>query len=343
MPTGYFTENEVSFKVHGSYLKVFVQQKQAFCCRIDNIDQLVIFNNLKLPKEVLYFIKSKSIPVVYLTPEGEYVGRLENPSQVQAKYVNYQRRQQRNFEFNRATAESIMWAKLDNQHTFLQSWTSHYNNCATKRALNYLTLLMDNLPLAVSVEEVCEFGEEADKVYGYAISSLISFYSPYTRASAKQISNFFNLGYRLLHQYIYLLLKDAGLHPDYSILHGAGNYEIPLAWDFVAEFRAPVVDDLVLSFTRHLGNLNGNGNGNGHKSRSLLQSFLQHWEAKLRTFILHPSAGEVSYRQCMQLQVREYIAALLGDVEYYRPLALKLHPRSTSIADSKKPALTLVK
>jgi CRISP-associated protein Cas1 len=28
------------------------------------------------------------------------------------------------------------------------------------------------------------------------------------------------------------------------------------------------------------------------------------------------------------LQVKEYIASLLGDVEYYRPLALKFHPES---------------
>ncbi|WP_290889689.1 hypothetical protein [Fischerella sp.] len=55
---------------------------------------------------------------------------------------------------------------------------------------------------------------------------------------------------------------------------------------------------------------------------------LLHWEAKLRTFVLHPYAGEVSYRQCIDLQVREYLACLLGDVEYYRPLALKFNPAS---------------
>jgi CRISPR-associated protein Cas1 len=61
---------------------------------------------------------------------------------------------------------------------------------------------------------------------------------------------------------------------------------------------------------------------------------------------LHPYAGEVSYRQCIDLQVREYISSLLGDVEYYRPLALKFHPNHssfTNIAENKKPALTLVK
>lgn len=109
-----------------------------------------------------------------------------------------------------------------------------------------------------------------------------------------------------------------------------------------AEFRAPIVDDLVLHFTRYLANTNGNGK----KSYTLIQRFLQHWEGKLKTFVLHPYVGEVTYRQCIDLQVREYISSLIGDVEYYRPLALKFHPNPlnfTNIVETQKPILTLVK
>jgi CRISPR-associated protein Cas1 len=51
-----------------------------------------------------------------------------------------------------------------------------------------------------------------------------------------------------------------------------------------------------------------------------LKLFLQHWEEKLKTTVNHLHAGEVTYRQCLQLQVQEYLACLLGDVEHYRPL-----------------------
>jgi CRISPR-associated protein Cas1 len=53
-----------------------------------------------------------------------------------------------------------------------------------------------------------------------------------------------------------------------------------------------------------------------------LKLFLQHWEEKLKTTVNHPHAGEVTYRQCLQLQVQEYLACLLGDVEHYRPLLM---------------------
>lgn len=330
MPTIYITEQDALLKIQHNYLKVFQQQKQCVSIRCGNVSQIIIFGNIPIPKEAINTLISHQIPVLYLTQNGEIIGRLENTSQHKAKYLTYQRQRRTDREFNRATAESIIWAKLHNQHTFLQSWTHRQANYATQRALNYLTLLMDNLAIAVSLDELREYSEEADKIYHFAIASLLNLSSPCPQTTAKRISGLLNLGNQLLHQYIYTLLITAGLHPDYAILHSNAYHELPLAWDFTAEFRAPIVDDLVLNFARtHLNfNSNGNGNGNGKKPHTLLKSFLQHWEAKLRTFVLHPYAGEVSYRQCLDLQVREYLATLLGDVEYYRPLALKFRPAS---------------
>nr|WP_322657140.1 CRISPR-associated endonuclease Cas1 [Dendronalium sp. ChiSLP03b]MDZ8203468.1 CRISPR-associated endonuclease Cas1 [Dendronalium sp. ChiSLP03b] len=332
MSTIYITEHDVSFQIQHHYLKVFHQQNQRICIPIRNLSQFIIFGNINLPKEVIQIVHSHQIPVLYLTQTGEYLGRLENPSKLQAKYLTYQRRRARDTEFNRATAESIIWAKLHNQHTFLQSWTRHHANHTIQQALNYLTLLMDNLAVAPGVEELQEYSEEADNIYYYAVASLLSFYNGSPHTTAKRISGLINLGNQLLHQYIYTLLNTAGLDPNYAILHRDGD--LPLAWDFTAEFRAPIVDDLVLNFVRNLTNTNGNGKSNSH---NLLQKFLQHWEAKLRTFVLHPYAGEVSYRQCLDLQVREYLAYLLGDVEFYRPLALKFNPAHSDFTNTIKP------
>ncbi|WP_265275351.1 hypothetical protein [Nostoc sp. KVJ3] len=36
---------------------------------------------------------------------------------------------------------------------------------------------------------------------------------------------------------------------------------------------------------------------------------------------MHPHTGhKVAYRRCIELQVREYIACLTGEVEVYRPM-----------------------
>ncbi|MBD2298831.1 CRISPR-associated endonuclease Cas1 [Nostoc sp. FACHB-190] len=338
MSTIYITEQDVSFQIQHQYLKVLHQQNQRICIPIRNINQFIIFGNISLPKEVIKLVTSYQIPVLYLTQTGEYLGRLENPSQTRAKYFSYQRRHASKTEFNRAIAESIIWAKLHNQHTLLQNWNRHYANYTTQRALNYLMLLMDNLSVAPGIEELQEYSEEADNIYYCALTSLLSFYNSSPYINRKRISGLIDLGNQLLHQYIYTLLNTVGLDPNYAILHHKEHDELPLAWDFTAEFRALMVDDLVLNFVRNLANTNGNGNGNGkNHSHKLLQKFLQHWEGKLRTFVLHPYGGEISYRQCLDLQVREYLASLLGDVEFYRPLALKFHPANSDFINTTKP------
>ena len=348
MSTIHITETNITFKVQNKYLKVFHENRQKFFIRINNIDQFIIFGNTKLPKDVMQIIRLNQIPVLYFTRTGEYIGRVENPSTVQAKYLNYQRQSLHNTEFNRATAESMIWAKLHNQHTYLKYWTRNYKDYTTQRALNYVTLLMNNLSIAPSMEELYQYIEEADKVYYCAVASLISFYSSTPYATGKHVSRFLDLGNHLLRQYIYTHLRTAGLHPDYGILHCDNHHELPLAWDLSGEFCAPIVDDLVLHFAQNLiKKSNGNGKTNG-KYRNHLKQFLQCWEGKLKSFVLHPYIGQVSYRQCIDFQVKEYIASLLGDVDYYRPLALKMkfntkHINFTDTVDTQKPALTLVK
>lgn len=150
MTTIHITNHHASFKIHHKYFKVFHQQQQLISIPIRNISQFIIFGNIKLPKEVIQVVRLEQIPVLYLTETGEYLGRLENPSPTQTKYLNYQRKRLRDREFNLAIAQSIIWAKLHNQHTFLQSWSRYQANQIIQRSLNYLTLLMDNLSAAPS-------------------------------------------------------------------------------------------------------------------------------------------------------------------------------------------------
>ncbi|KAB8313882.1 CRISPR-associated endonuclease Cas1 [Tolypothrix campylonemoides VB511288] len=351
MPNIYITEQDALLKTQNQNFQVFHQQAQCISVPIRHVNQIIIFGNLHLPRDVMKTMRLHHIPVLYLTQQGEYLGRLENTSQLQPKYLAYQRKRSRDVEFTRATAESIIWAKLHNQHLFLQTWTRYQKHHASQMALNYLSLLMDDLPMAKSLNELREYDEEANNLYYPAFSNLLNFHHGCSRTTKNLINTLLNLGYQLLHQHIYTLLHTSKLHPDCAIFHHQSHHEFPLACDLMAEFRAPIVDDLVMNFVknRFLADANGttSNNGNGINSwRTLLKTFLQHWEAKLRTVVLHPSAGEVTYRQCMELQIREYLACVLGEIEYYRPLALKfhpVHPDFTNTVEPQKVPLGLVK
>ncbi len=48
-------------------------------------------------------------------------------------------------------------------------------------------------------------------------------------------------------------------------------------------------------------------------------------EEKLQSEMTHPNTGyKLAYRPCIELQVQEYIACLIGEVEVYHPMIGKL-------------------
>ena len=95
------------------------------------------------------------------------------------------------------------------------------------------------------------------------------------------------------------------------------------------EFRAQIVD----SFVSYLVNskillledfTSPDELGGVYLQPDALKKYLKHWEEKLYSEVTHPQTGyKVSLRRCIELQVREYIAALMGEVEVYRPMIWK--------------------
>ncbi|MDF5726592.1 MAG: CRISPR-associated endonuclease Cas1 [Rhizonema sp. PD38] len=60
-------------------------------------------------------------------------------------------------------------------------------------------------------------------------------------------------------------------------------------------------------------------------SRIRSKSFLKHWEEKLQSDVTHLHTGyQVNFRRCLELQLREYVTCLMGDVDMYRPMSWKL-------------------
>ena len=92
------------------------------------------------------------------------------------------------------------------------------------------------------------------------------------------------------------------------------------------EFRAPIVD----SFVAYLINKNiftqedfhsPDEAGGVYLYPDKIKIYLKHWEEKLQTEVTHPHTGyKVAYRRCIELQMREYVACLMGEVDVYRPM-----------------------
>jgi CRISPR-associated protein Cas1 len=146
------------------------------------------------------------------------------------------------------------------------------------------------------------------------------------RPPTDPINSLLSLGYTLLSQQVYSFVQAVGLHTHFGNLHVPRDNHPALVSDLMEEFRAQVVD----SFVSYLVNKKiltpedftpPDERGGVYLHPDALKKFLKHWEEKLQTEVTHPHTGyKVVYRRCIELQVREYIACLMGEVEVYRPM-----------------------
>ncbi len=345
MITIYVTEPGSYITVQNDHLLVFNLERLYYKVIINQVSQIVIFGKSTVTREAASLALFRRIPILFLSNQGEYLSSLEYKWQREPKYLPYQEDRADDQEFAKKTAESLIRAKLHNCCVLLLQSTPNYSPAAVQIALDVILLLIDDLSMADSIEELQEYEMMAATFYYAALAELLpselNFEQRTQRIATDPVNRLLNLGYALLHQQIYTFVRTWGLHPDWANLHHSNHHDSPLVWDLMAEFRAPLVDELVLDLVNsHILTLEDftaqeqHHNGRVYLYPDGLRIFIQFWEDKLQAQIVHPHAGKVSGRRCLELQVQEYIACLLKDVEFYRPMHVKLNPTSLPVYPS---------
>lgn len=332
MPTIYVIHPGSSIEVRSRYLQVFHKQQLCLGVPINRVTQIILFGICNLSRQTQVLIATRQIPVYYINVHGDQLGSLELTPQRSFKYQTHQLICSQDVEFVRAIAESITWAKLQNEIIVLKQLQPEFYPCNIENTINFLQLLADDLPSANSIEELWDYHTTATSYYYPILASLVpqgsNRHSSFRLDLSHPVLQMLKLGYTFLHQQMALFIHDLGLDPEISNLHTLNQTSQPLVDDLIEEFRPILVDSLVVKLLQ-TGTITSsdfvppNGSRGGYLQPSALQIFINHWEEKLGTHIQHPFAGTISYRQCFELQVKEYIACLLGDIEFYQPLLMQ--------------------
>jgi CRISPR-associated protein Cas1 len=133
-----------------------------------------------------------------------------------------------------------------------------------------------------------------------------------------------SLGYSLLYESVISALEIVGLDPYIGFFH-ADKYGRPaLALDMVEEFRAPIVDSLVLTLVNKRmirpKDFEPGGNGGVYLSRRARRVFYREFSDRLEVRTLHPVAGRrLTYRQWFEVQARILARFIHNKTEAYHP------------------------
>lgn len=143
------------------------------------------------------------------------------------------------------------------------------------------------------------------------------------------VNSLLGFGYTLLHYNIHSLLTVHNLNPYCGFFHALRQGHPALASDLIEEFRAPVVDSLVIYLINSAILKDGDFSRPKTPDKPCLLSdsarkkFIKHFEQKMHTQITHPHTGlRTNYRRCIELQVKELIRCIRDDSAEYRPMTI---------------------
>lgn len=330
MTTLYVTDQGAYLKVEHQQFQVFHKQELKCCVPVNRVSHVVLFGCCNLSHGAVSLALQRRIPILYLSSNGRYFGRLDTAGHAQVDYLIQQVQKSLDPEFAKRQAQSIILAKLHNSRILLQRLNRRRKTETATQVIQELPELMQKVRSAESIESMLGYEGLAANLYFHAYATLLNgkfeFEKRTRRPPTDPVNSLMSLGYTLLSQNLHSMVETAGLHTHFGNLHQPQKTRPSLVCDLIEEFRALVVD----SFVAYLINSNiftpedftpPDERGGVYLFSDGLKKFLKHWEDKLQEHVVHPHTGyKVSLRRCFELQVWDYVGCLMDERDTYRPM-----------------------
>jgi len=297
------------------------------------IKQILVYGQCSITTPAIDFCLKAGIPVCFLSNHGSYYGRLMPPT---AKQVMLQQKQfacieDRNFALR--IAKSFVSGKIHNQRILLQRRQRKLKDPALEAAVQFLADMLVKCEQASNLDELRGYEGTSSAqyfgVFGSLLDSEFSFSKRIKFPPTDPVNAMFSFGYALLFQNVYSLVEAHGLHPYCSYLHALRDGHPALVSDLMEEFRAPVVDSIVIYLINSHIIKSSDFRQDSPTDKCLLtdearRTYIQHFENKMQSAITHPHTGYVvDYRRCLDLQINELAQCIRGERETYRPMKVR--------------------
>jgi CRISP-associated protein Cas1 len=326
MTTLYIAQPQTELKVQSRQLQIFHHQKFCFAVPVDRVNQLILLGQQPWTRKAANLALSLHIPVLYFEPDGQCI-EYQNPASFEpAQYFSHQVQRSRSPEFTRNTAESLVRAKLHNAQVLLLHLSRDLQHPIVAQVLNLLHRLTDDLPLAPTLADLQHYESTGSAFYHAGLNRLLPDNFRCQNLGLNPIQRLSNLGTALLSQRLHTTLQSLGLDLDIANLHLDSLTRPPLICDFLTELQVPIVDQLVMQLLTQHQILPDDfiGFEQGIFLRPVaLETFIQAWDDHLAASVQHLYAGEIPYHHCLEIQAQDYLACLLEDQIFYRPMLLK--------------------
>jgi len=356
MTTLYVTEPYSIVKKEGETLIVSIpenkkENKPARKVEIPTIkvDEMVIVGDSTLTAQALAVLTAQKAHITFLDMFGNFRARIVPAESKNSLLRVAQFRAFQDAEKSFSLAKQFVTGKIHNQRTLLLRSNRRLNeNNLTDAAESLRGILLqiekqsyDGLPpqdpakpqKGTSWGTLGGYEGAASAEYFESFGTLLrndtglSFETRSRRPPRDPVNALLSYGYTLLMHQAASGLQTAGLDPYIGFLHSTQYSKPSLALDLMEEFRAPVVDSVVLTLVNNRILQSSDfieEFGAWRLKDGARRTFLEKFEERMNTEIEHPVFKyKASYRRCIELQARLLAKSLDGEIGSYIPFKVR--------------------
>jgi CRISPR-associated protein Cas1 len=298
-----------------------------------HVDQVILFGNVGLTTPVIGELMRRNIPVVFLSVGGRYKGRLVGTETGFGglRLCQYNLAQDPAIALNLARA--IVYGKLRNQRALLLRYGRRKADSVLSESAERIGALADQARRCQTLNSLNGCEGKAGAIYFGTFKRLLRHEWPFRkrvrRPPTDPVNVLLSFGYTLLLHNVQGAVSTVGLDPYVGFLHQIAYNRPSLALDMMEEFRPLVVDSVVMRcLNNEIVRADHFYPGDDADRPVVLDDegrakFISTFEARLADEFKHPDTNErVTYRRCIELQVRRLARALRGQ-KVYQPFIVR--------------------
>lgn len=288
------------------------------------IEKVLIFGNIQLTTQAIKFLLESGIETSFLNIHGKLIGRL---SPIESKNIELRMTQYKRFhdeDFRLQVAKSIVEGKIRNMKVVLQKYQRNHPEISFESFIEELDILLQELPRKERVSSVFGLEGRASATYyscfGKMFRKELQFEFRTKHPPLDPVNALLSLGYTLITNEMLSAVVSIGFDPYIGFLHGIeyGRPSLPL--DLIEEFRAPIVDRLVLEIVNKgiLGAEDFERTEEGvYLKESPRKTFFTQYEKRMLETLQNPDDGtETNWRKLFTHQAQKFAKTLKEGLPY---------------------------
>ena len=254
MASIYITENGTYLHKRGGKLLIDKEETTITEVPLELVENITVTNTTQISSSLITECLTKNIPISWMSTSGKMYGSLLAPSFVDIfkQKQQFDLIEEKDFYFK--LAQKIVSAKIHNQLVLLRRYNRNIKSEKVHELINYLANTQKNIKYTSDNNELLGYEGLASRTYFSALGMLINKPFQFTKRTKQPPRDPFNamlsMGYSILFNEILSNIIAIGLHPYIGFFHQLAKGHPALVSDLIEEWRAVIVDALVISLIK---------------------------------------------------------------------------------------------